>query len=84
MAARIDGMHSERVRQRIRVSQLMTRLQNHALKRNGVEMTSSQIDAAKFCISKAMSNPPERRELTGADGTPLIQWPLSKSPLDLP
>jgi hypothetical protein len=68
MSARKDGLHSERVRQRIRVSQLVTRMQNHALSRNGVEMTQSQLDSAKFLVGKAMSNPPERKELTGLDG----------------
>lgn len=68
MAARIDRIHSERVRQRIRVSQLVTRLQNHALGRNKVEMTSTQIDAAKFIVNKAMGNPPELKELSGPDG----------------
>lgn len=68
MAARIDRMHSELVRSRIRVSQLVTRLQNNALGRNGVNMTQSQIDSAKFLIGKAMANLPETKELTGAGG----------------
>jgi len=68
MAARIDRVHSERVRQRIRLSQLVTRLQNNALGRNGVNMTQSQIDSAKFLIGKALGNPPDIKEISGPDG----------------
>ena len=71
MAARIDRIHSERVRERIRLSQLVTRLQNNALGRNNVNMTQSQIDSAKFLIGKALGNPPEIKELTGAKGGPI-------------
>lgn len=63
MAARVDGIHSERVRNRIRISQLVTRLQNMALGRNGVSMTVAQIDAAKFLIGRAIGNPPERKDV---------------------
>lgn len=71
MAARNDGVHTERVRARIRLSQLVTRLQNNALGRNGVNMTQGQLDAAKFLIGKALPNPPERKELSGIDGAPM-------------
>lgn len=64
MAARIDGIHSERVRNRIRISQLVTRLQNMALGRHNVRMTPQQIDAAKFLIGRAIGNPPERKDLS--------------------
>jgi hypothetical protein len=73
MAARKDGLHSERVRARIRLSQLVTRLQNNALGRNSVVMTPAQIDSAKFLIGKALGNPPERKELSGIDGGPIQQ-----------
>lgn len=73
MAARIDRLHSERVRARIRLSQLVTRLQNNAMGRNGVNMTPTQIDSAKFLIGKALGNPPERKELSGIDGAPIQQ-----------
>lgn len=71
MAARKDGLHSERVRARIRLSQLVTRLQNNALGRNGVVMNQQQIDSAKFLIGKALGNPPERKELSGPGGGPM-------------
>lgn len=64
MAARKDGIHSERVRARIRLSQLVTRLQKNAL--GELEMTPTQIDTAKFLVNKAMGNPPEKKEHTHA------------------
>lgn len=74
MAARIDRIHSERVRQRIRISQLVTRLQNNALGRNGVVMTPAQIDSAKFLIGKALADLPKQTEISGPEGGAL---PLS-------
>lgn len=71
MAARKDGLHSERVRARIKLSQLVTRLEKNSL--GQLEMTQAQIDSAKFLVNKAMGNPPEKREHTHAnpDGSPL-------------
>lgn len=71
MAARKDGLHSERVRQRIRVSQLTRRLQDNAL--GTITMTPTQVESAKFLINKVMSNPPERKELSGPYGGPIQQ-----------
>lgn len=61
MAARKDGLHSERVRQRIKLSQLVTRLQMNSL--GEIVMTPGQIETAKFLVGKAMSNPPEDKNL---------------------
>jgi hypothetical protein len=69
MAVRKDGLHSERVRKRIQLSQLVTRLQNNALGK--VDMTPGQIDSAKFLISKAMPNLPETKVLAGDPSAPL-------------
>lgn len=66
MAARKDGLHSERVRQRIKVTQLVNRLQKNAL--GEVVMTDSAVRSATFLINKVMSDPPQRKELTGPDG----------------
>jgi hypothetical protein len=61
MAARKDSLHSERVRQRIKLSQLVTRLEKNSL--GEIEMTQPQIDSAKFLVNKAMGNPPELKKL---------------------
>lgn len=71
MAVRKDGLHSERVRKRIQLSQLVTRLQNNALGK--LDMSPGQIDSAKFLINKAMPNLPEQKDvkLSGDASAPL-------------
>ena len=66
MAARIDRLHSERVRARIKLSQLVTRIESNGL--GELEMTPSQLDAAKFLVNKAMANPPTILEGPGDKG----------------
>jgi len=61
MAARLNPRNAESCRQKIQVKQLLNRLQNHVL--GEVQMTSTQLDAAKFLINKRMPNPPEERNL---------------------
>lgn len=61
MAVRLNPKNAEAVRQRIQVTQLVKRLQGHAL--GEVEMSNTQIDAAKFLINKRMPNPPEQKDL---------------------
>lgn len=61
MAARLNPRNAESTRQKIQTTQLVKRLQGHAL--GEIEMTSTQIDAAKFLINKRMPNPPEQKDL---------------------
>lgn len=61
MAARLNPRNAESTRQKIQTTQLVNRLQGHAL--GTVEMTSTQIDAAKFLINKRMPNPPEQKDI---------------------
>lgn len=70
MAARIDRIHSERVRNRIKLSQLVTRLENNALGK--IEMTPGQIDTAKFLVARVMAPPPEDKNLK-VDGTLTVE-----------
>ena len=63
---RLNQRNAESVRQRNQVRMLAKRLEDHGLGK--VEMTSTQVDAAKFLINKRMPNPPERREFSGPDG----------------
>jgi hypothetical protein len=67
MAARLNKRHQESAREKIKVSQLINRLENHVL--NNVEMTNSQVRAASYLITQAIGNPPQ--EVTGAGGGPL-------------
>jgi hypothetical protein len=59
------------VRQKIQASMLVLRLQAHAS--GEVEMTPSQIQAAKILLDKSISNAPT--ELSGPDGGPVsVTW----------
>ena len=71
MAEREDKVHTKRVRQRIRVSQLVTRLENNALGELESPMTPDQIRSADIVLRKAM---PDLRavEHTDGDGRPLM------------
>lgn len=53
MAARSKKIrHDENTREKIRASQLINRLQDHAL--GQVEMTSTQVRAAEVCLRKVL------------------------------
>lgn len=64
MAARLNPRNAESTRQKIQVTQLINRLQGHAL--GSIEMSPTQIDAAKFLLNKRIPNPPT--EVSGPDG----------------
>lgn len=61
MAVRLNPRNAESTRQKIQTTQLVKRLQSHAL--GEIEMTSTQIDAAKFLVNKRMPNPPEDKNI---------------------
>lgn len=67
MAARLNPRNSESVRQKIQATQLVKRLQDHAL--GQIDMSKTQVQAASFLINKIMPNPPERKEISGPDGS---------------
>jgi hypothetical protein len=64
MAVRLNPRNAESTKQKIQVTKLIQRLQNHAL--GQIEMTTTQIDAAKFLLNKRIPNPPT--EVSGPDG----------------
>jgi hypothetical protein len=69
MAARINKTtHAEKTKRLIQASQLLNRLNSHAI--GEVEMTASQVNAARIVIGKSI---PDLKaiELTGEDGGPL-------------
>lgn len=53
MAARLNARHSESCIARIRTSQLINRLQQHAFGKT--ELTRTQVDAAKFLIERTLA-----------------------------
>lgn len=60
--------HQEEIKAKIQTSQLMNRLEKHALGLNN--MTNTQIDAAKFLLNKTLSNAPtEVKQETVMDAT---------------
>jgi hypothetical protein len=70
MAARLNPRHSDMVRSKIQASQLVNRLTDHAL--GNVEMTATQVQAAKILLDKTLSNAPQQTEISGPDGAPLV------------
>lgn len=55
--------HQEDVRKKIQVIELVSRLQAHV---NGeVELSNTQIQAAKILLDKTVSNAPQETELSG-------------------
>lgn len=79
MAARLNPFNQESVKQKIQTTQLVKRLQDHIL--GEIELSATQIDAAKFLLNKRLSNAPTevKQELTGKDGGPVELVQSSKS-----
>ena len=69
MAARKQRWHPEEVRKRIQASQLINRLQKHALADAPI-MDNSQVTAARALLNKVLPDLTEAA-LTGAGGGPL-------------
>ena len=68
MAARIRRIeHTEEVRKRIQTSQLINRLEKHALTEGGIGLEAGQLDAIKTLLRKSISDLTST-ELTGELG----------------
>lgn len=65
MAARLNPFNQESVKEKIQATQLVKRLQDHAL--GNIEMLPTQIDSAKFLLNKRLSNAATevKQELSG-------------------
>ena len=82
MAVRLNRMHQDSVRAKIKASCIIKALQEHIDGQR--ELTASQVASAKILLDKSVSNAPNLTELTGADGKPLeLTWPLPKPPREL-
>ena len=66
MAARLRKTHQEDIKLKIRGSQLINLLQDHAV--SGKELAPTRIECAKFLLNKIISNPPQLTELSGPEG----------------
>lgn len=70
MAARLNKLHQQAVKDKIQGSQLVKRLQDHA---NGeLDLTPTQIDAAKFLLNKIISNAPQDLNVGGQEDNPFV------------
>lgn len=70
MAARIRKKHQEETRARIQTSQLINRLQNHALGTEVDELKQSQLRAIEILLKKSLPDLTST-ELTGDSDAPM-------------
>jgi hypothetical protein len=54
MAARLNPRHAEMIREKIRASQLVNRLEDHVFGENDVDLTASQVTAALGLLKKCV------------------------------
>lgn len=66
MAARLRKSHQDDVRTKIKIGNIIDRLEKHVA--GEIEMTSSQVTSAKILLDKTMSNAPVLNQLSGPDG----------------
>jgi len=79
MAARLNRMHQDSVREKIRASMIIDRLEKCAA--GEIELTPTQVQSAKILLDKSISNAPTITD-NHHTGELQIAWPLPKSPLD--
>lgn len=70
MAARIRKKHQEETRARIQTSQLINRLQNHALSEEVNELKPSQLRAIEILLKKSLPDL-QSTEITGDSDSPM-------------
>jgi len=70
MAARIRKKHQEETRARIQTSQLINRLQNHALSEEVDELKPSQLRAIEILLKKSLPDL-QSTEITGDSDAPM-------------
>ena len=70
MAVRLNPRHQDMVRDKIKASQLINRLQDYVLGKPGVVLEQSQVSAALGLLKKCVADL-SNVELTGLDGAPI-------------
>lgn len=68
MAARLRAKHQDEIREKIRTSQLINRLENHVF--GTVELSSSQVRGIEILLNKTLPNL-QSTELKGSEDNPL-------------
>jgi hypothetical protein len=66
MAERLRKRHQDDIRTKIKVSNIIDRLEKHVA--GEIEMTSAQVTSAKILLDKTMSNAPQIVAGPGDDG----------------
>ena len=79
MATRLNNRHQQSVKDKIKCSQLVNLLQDHALK--STEISPTRLDAAKFLLNKMLSNAPieQYTQLSGELNISKIEIELVKA-----
>lgn len=72
---KLGTRHQEDIKAKIQGSQLKNLLEEHALTGtyNGVEVSATRIDAAKFLLNKLISNAPSENNTT-LEGNFTVTW----------
>lgn len=71
MAERLRKRHQDDIRTKIKVSNIIDRLEKHV---NGeIEMTPSQVTSAKILLDKTMSNAPQENNVEHS-GSIKFEW----------
>ena len=69
MAAKLNKRTQDQTRAHIQASMLVKRIQDHV--HGTLEMTSSQLDAAKYLVNQAIGSPRQSVQHTGDEGGPI-------------
>lgn len=77
MATRLNRRHQDLVREKIKVSMIIDRLEKAVA--GEIELSPTQVQSARILLDKTISNAQTDVNLSGGIN---LQWPLSQSPLD--
>ena len=77
MAARLNRRHQDSVREKIKVGNVLDRLEKHV--DGEIELSPTQVASARILLDKSISNAATDIALSGSLE---IAWPLPKTPLD--
>ena len=77
MAVRLNRRHQDSVREKIKTSMVLDRLEKCA--EGVIELSPTQVQSAKILLDKSLSNAATDISVSGSLE---IVWPLPKTPLD--
>jgi hypothetical protein len=77
MAVRLNRMHQDSVREKIKVGMIIDRLEKCAA--GEIELTATQVQSARILLDKTISNATTDVNLSGEMS---VNWPLAKRALD--